>query len=293
VLRQAGHQGQHQPQDVRDLGGRVDRVLVALGQRLHHHAARLHRGRDQPLLQVPPLDHDVGLGLGRVVVAAVEGPQERLVGALVGVHQDLVLERLLHVHDRGQRVVVDLDRLQRVRGRVAVAGHHHGDALADVPDLVDRERVVVGVHHVRGHRPRAGQRAELVGEVGAGEGGHHPGPLQRSGHVDPGDPGVRDRAAHDRHVQQARHRDVVGPPGPAGDQPAVLLAAQRLADVLARVGGVELLGVLPDLLGDQAGVDLLGHAVTSAADASVPADLDMESEDMDWEADRTARTMFW
>ena len=46
-----------------------------------------------------------------------------------------------------------------------------------------------------------------------------------------GDPGVRDRAAQDRHVQHAGQHDVVGPVGPAGDQPGVLLAAAGRADL--------------------------------------------------------------
>ncbi len=69
-----------------------------------------------------------------------------------------------------------------------------------------------------------GSAPELVAEVGAAERGDHAGPLQRGADVDPVDPGVRDRAAQDRQVQQAGQLDVVGPAGPAGDQPAVLLA---------------------------------------------------------------------
>jgi len=48
--------------------------------------------------------------------------------------------------------------------------------------------------------------------------------------------------------------------------------------------------VLADLLGDEAGVDLLGHAVTSA-DAGDCVDTDPAR--MDSAAERTARTMFW
>jgi len=117
-----------------------------------------------------------------------------------------------------------------------------------------------------------------VTEVGGAERGDHAGPVERGADVDPVDPGVRDRAADDRHVHQARQLDVVGPPGAAGDQPPVLLALERPADVPGGVRLVDRLWVLFDLLGDEAGVEFLGHAVTSALFSAA------------W---RTARTMFW
>ena len=89
-------------------------------------------------------------------------------------------------------------------------------------------------------RPRA---AGWVGAFMSGVIGHAQGRPDRAGEVGAGPhrdtPGaplaplvsieviarVRDRAAHHRQVQHARQRDVVGPAGPAGDQPGVLLAA--------------------------------------------------------------------
>ena len=72
-------------------------------------------------------------------------------------HEHLVLQCGLHVDDCRQRLVVDLDRLERVRGGVAVAGDDDRDRVADVPHLVDGERRVGGQLHVLGHRPRARQ----------------------------------------------------------------------------------------------------------------------------------------
>jgi hypothetical protein len=40
------------------------------------------------------------------------------------------------VHHRGQRLVLDLDELQRVLGQVTAVRHHDRDALAHVADLV-------------------------------------------------------------------------------------------------------------------------------------------------------------
>src|SRR5690606_13808136 len=50
------------------------------------------------------------------------------------------------------------------------------------------------------------------------------GHLPRRVGVDAGDPGVCHGAAQQRHVQHPGQRQVVGPPGPAGDQSRVLLA---------------------------------------------------------------------
>ncbi len=65
-------------------------------------------------------------------------------------------------------------------------------------------------------------------------------------------------------MQQARQRDVVGPVGLAGEELGVLLAAAAAAELTPGVRLVHGLGVLVDLLGDEAGVDLLGHAVAPA-----------------------------
>ena len=66
LLGDAGGQRQHQPQDVRDLGGRVDRVLVGRGESASTTTARgsIAVGM-QPLLDVAALDDDAALGVGR------------------------------------------------------------------------------------------------------------------------------------------------------------------------------------------------------------------------------------
>ena len=172
LLRRTGQQRQQEAQDVRDLGGRPDGESAAATRRVDDDAARLHERRNQPLLHVAPLDDDLGArerlvggpaGAGR---ARVEDPGVALVGALVRVHQlGAVGERRLHVeHDR-QRLVVDVDRLERVDGGGLAARHHDRDRLADVADLVDRERRPVRHHDVLGDRPGARQRSLDVGDV--------------------------------------------------------------------------------------------------------------------------------
>ena len=233
LLRDAGDQGQHDPQHVRDLGGRPQRELAA--HAAAHHRARLHGAGDQPLLPVVPLEHHLGAGERRVDVAVAEHPLEALVPGLVHPGGGLV-QRGPDVQHRRQRLVVHVHGVDRVRRGVAVPGHHAGHRLAHVADLVGGHRRVRRDDDVRGDRPGARQAALLVGEVRAGERGDHAGDLERAAHVDAGDPGVREWAAHEGDVQHPGQDDVVGPVGLAGDQPGVLLAGTGPAELGWRAG---------------------------------------------------------
>ena len=258
VLGYAGDEGEHDPQHVRDLGGRPHRVLVGDGRA--DHGPRFHGRRDQPLLTVGALDHHRRVTERGVYVPVAERPGERLVPGRVQLH-GAVRESRLHVEHRLKRLVVHVDELERVGGGVAVAGDHARHDLAAVPDGVHRHRRVLGDNDVRGDGPGAGQRALLRGEVGAGVGGEDPGGLAGRGHVDGGDPRVRVRAAQERDMHHAGERDVVGPVGLPGDQAGVFLPCPGLADLgRGEIGR--------------------GHAVTSVV--AVP-----------FAARRTARTMFW
>ncbi|SCD60345.1 hypothetical protein GA0115245_11005 [Streptomyces sp. di188] len=260
VLGYPGHHGEHHPQDVRDLRGRVHGVLAGRGERGDHHRTRLHRVGDQPLLVVAaPEDHLGALPDGRVVLTGPERPVVAAVRALVGVHQRRVLgERGLQVEHRRQRLVLDLDRLQRVRRRVPVAGHDDRHRVTRVAHLVHGERRMVRVHHVLGHRPRARQRSHPLREIASRERGHHAREFQGVGDVDALDARVRHGAAQDRQVQHPGGLDVVGPVRLAGEQPRVLLAQPRPAHL---------------------GLDgALGHARTSSSSEAAAS---------------TARTMFW
>ena len=259
---------------MRDLRGRPERVLITGG--IHHHAARLHEGRYQSLLDIAPAQHDRRVGerlLGRTPCprrGRVEDPGVRLVRTLVLVHQrGTVGQGLLHVQHHRQRLVLDLDGGERVHRAGPVAGHHHGDRLADVAYLVGGERRVVGVDDVRGHWP--GARQAHRGQVARGERGHHARlPQCRSGvHID--QTGVRHRAAQDRQVQHAGQRDVLRPHRPASDQPGVLLPLARRPDF----GGGPLLGHghAPPPIGTDCGCAAAGRMTAAAS--------------------RTARTMFW
>ena len=78
-----------------------------------------------------------------VDVAVLLGDARDDVVGAVAVHERRVRRRgVLDVGDDRQRLVVDDDRARRVLGDVAVARDDHRDRLADVADLVARQRVL-------------------------------------------------------------------------------------------------------------------------------------------------------
>ena len=116
VLGDAEGEGGHDLQDVRDLGGRVQRHAAA--ERLRHggHRPRLHRHRDETLLDVALLDGVGGGGERGVdgVLADLELPRVALVRARVVVDDDPVAQRVLEVDHGGERLVLDVDGAERV-----------------------------------------------------------------------------------------------------------------------------------------------------------------------------------
>ena len=114
-------------------------------------------------------------------------------------------QRRLHVeHDR-QRLVVDLDRLERVerarpgRGRPRRRPPRRRGAPRRRPAAGGR-----GAPCPRSPARRTAARPASSARSAAAEGGDHAGPLQRGARRRRGDPGVRHRAAQDRQVQHAR-----------------------------------------------------------------------------------------
>ena len=102
------------------------------------------------------------------------------------------------VDHRGQRLVLDVDQLERVARRVVVVGDDERDLLALEADLVGRQHRL-GVARQRRH-PGQAQRLEVL----AGDDSVDLRVLQRRGGVDRDDPRVGERAAQDRAVQHAR-----------------------------------------------------------------------------------------
>ena len=244
--------GRHRP-DVQLVGGHLERVRgheqvageaqrvgvdgeaagarVVLGDR----ADGLQRLPARAVPAEPVPDDHLGLGEVALDIAEVEGA---LVGAVR--LQGLVYQRgpvgqsALRVDHRGQRLVLDLDELQRVLGQVAAVRDDDRDALADVPHLV-RRQAAPGVPGRVG--AEVGHRVAQLGGVGAGDHRVHAGCGQSLGGLDPQDPGVRVRAAQHGGVQGAGGDPVGDVAAPAEQELRVLDAADRLAHP-APLGGV-------------------------------------------------------
>ena len=159
VLGDAHLHGVEQAQQVRDLRRGPDGQVA--GAVLGDDAARLDRRARGAVVDDPLLDDDVGLGDRRVDVAAAHRPLVRLVRAERLVDEDLVLQRLLHVDDGRQRLVLDAHGLRGVDDVVLVLGDDHRDGVADVLDLAAGERPAHrGLDLDAGRRPRHRQRGE-------------------------------------------------------------------------------------------------------------------------------------
>ena len=101
-----------------DLTRRPQRELAHGGVRIGQHRTRLDGGRELSLDDVAFGHHDGRFGENLVDVAIGEDPRVALVRPeLVMDGGRALLQRLLHVHDHGQRVVIDLDGLGCVLGR--------------------------------------------------------------------------------------------------------------------------------------------------------------------------------
>ncbi len=138
-----------------------------------------------------------------------------------------VVRRGGEVDDRLPRLVLDLDELGGVLGRVAAVGDDDRDRVTHVADVADRERR--GQRHL-GPEHGVPRLAVPAVEVLPGEHGHDAGGgLGRAG-VDGRDRRPRDLAADEGGVEHARHRHVVDVLPVPRQQARVLLAGDGLPD---------------------------------------------------------------
>ena len=226
--------GGEQPQDVRYLRRRPQRDVPA-GLGPGDDATGLDRVRDQRGLHVAVLDDHVGAVVER---SRLELPDVRDVRPELLVHEgSAVLRGGLDIDQHLERLVVDVDELRRIDRVRARVRDHDRDTVALVVHLADGEREVLRALHVLGHRPGARhRRLPVVAQIGAGEHGHDAlGRLCRGG-VDRRDPGVRIRAADDRHDDGARQGEVVDEASTSAQQRIVFLPLQGRPDVSCRGG---------------------------------------------------------
>ncbi len=222
---------------VRRLVAVVDVELPGLRVEVGDDAARLERRRVAARVDDVARDDRVGLGecaVGRLLVTGLpRGAREvvALSGLVVADQRRVGVERLAGVHDRRQRLVLDVDQLQGVVGRVLVGRDDERDLLALEAHLVAGEHGL-GVVGDRRH-PRQAQRLEVLGGDDRGDVGMR----ERLGRVDRDDARVRIRAAQDGAVHHAREPDVVEIVALAADEARVLLALQPAEADRALGGG--------------------------------------------------------
>ena len=170
------------------------------------------------------------VGLGLVARLPVEDVVGGLALLVVADHRRVGVERAVRVVDDRQRLVLDVDQLERVARGVVVVGDDERDLLALEADLVG------GEHGLRVGRQRRHPREPLRLEVLAGDHRADLRVLQRGGGVDRDDPRVRERAAQRGAVQHARQLDVVDVVALAADEARVLLALHPAEADRALVG---------------------------------------------------------
>ncbi len=141
----------------------------------------------------------------------------------------------------GKRLVVDFDERARQRGQHFAFGHDRGDALPHkAHDAIEHHRVVgIGAEILVPRGAEVERRRVLEGQhrMDAGRG-------ERLVRADRADAGMRDRRAHELHMQQPRRRDVGGVERRAGDdagtrgrrQAAAARGARRIVLDEARAG---------------------------------------------------------
>ena len=211
---------------VRRLVAVVDVELAGLRIEVGDHAARLERRRMAAGIDDVARHDGVGLGertVRRRLIAGLPGRAREVValpGLVVADQRRVGVQRLAGVDDRRQRLVLDIDQLERVVRRVLVGRDHERDLLALEADLVAREhglRVVGDRRH-----PRQPERLEVLGGDDRGDVGVR----ERPRGVDREDARVRVRAAQDGPVDHPRQPDVIEVGALAADEARVLLALQ-------------------------------------------------------------------
>ena len=225
----------HQAQDVRHLGRRPHCDLLA--GRVDHGRARLHERRDESLLIVGALDHDIAARPGVLDVAAgagrrrVEHPLSRQIGAKIGMGKGTVRHRILEVEDDRELFIIHIDKFDGIPCLGRGAGNHTRHDLTGKSGPIESNRQIRWRLLVGCYGPGTRDAALLVGDVLASEHHNDAGRLLRLFDIDRRDFRVGKRAAHHGEVQHAGQHHVVGITGASGDEPLIFLTGPRGADL--------------------------------------------------------------
>ena len=235
-LVEAEHRGEPVAQEHRPLCRVPHRELVAAGVPVGDDAARLDRRRRAVVVAEAASDDVVGAGAGGRVIAAALPHVRGDIAAHVLVHASRGLGAgLFQIDDRRQRIELDGDVGQCVLGEIAALRQHDRQGLADVAHLAFGER------HLRAlvedepgdrrwrheQRPRRPVRAEILRRIDGDDALARP----RRGNVDRADRGVGEVAAQESRMQHAGKLDVVDEQRLTAQQPRVLVASDRSAEI--------------------------------------------------------------
>ena len=234
AFRQAYLFRQHAPIEEGDLGCAMDRQLTLRGVPFRQQPARLHRHR-AVALDRESLATDIGRAReGGVRIAAHAGERHREIAAGSLEQQHVIAARPGAVHDRGQSLDVEHDRVERVLGGGRAVRQHERNGLADIADLaMGDHRLLERREGRRGFLPQRNGRdrgAQRSGDLRRGDHGLHPWPRACGTGLDRADAPVRDRAAQDHGVQQVVAYEVVDVFAAPAQQAKILDAFDRAAD---------------------------------------------------------------
>ena len=167
-----------------------------------------------------------GIGKRAFRIAVAEQSLAREVRAKAVVqHRLRWIERGQRVDNCGQRLVVDLDQVERVLGEITVGRDDHGHRLADIAHPVDGDRPAFDRRLDADHQA-GGEGSDIL----AGQHDGHAGRVACRLGSDGRDSRMRMRRTQDGGVQRARfHPKVVDETAAPGEQGCVFDALDRLA----------------------------------------------------------------
>jgi hypothetical protein len=147
----------------------------------------------------------------------------------------VLLGRVLDIHHRGQRLVVDFHFLGGDARLLRRLGYHEGDAVADVARLDRLEQrperaIALRAAHILGHEKRRDAAQAVLARVVTRQHADHAGQRERLGRIDAADARVRVRGHDHRAVQHVRQLDIVDVPRAPGEKALVLDPAHGLTD---------------------------------------------------------------
>jgi hypothetical protein len=222
---------------MRELAGRPQRGAVGRAFILGHRRAWLHRVADQAVVDQADA-RDVGGtlegGIGGGTIAHLPVAAQ-VAGDVVEQLRCVRAHGFEHPDDRRQHLVVDLHRLGALARQFDGVGHHEGDRVADMPHLGMRHgRVRRFLHRqsvLAGDAPADRHPADAVGDqIGPGQHRDHAGDRQRGTDVDPAQPGMRVRRAHEHAGRLTRPLEIGHVVAAPGEEALVLAPQDRSAD---------------------------------------------------------------